>query len=111
MPLASEYFVALLLTVAIEIIVAVLFWYRNKESILSVVLVNLITNPLANFLVLFNSYTNLLPENTLIIIIEIGVVLAEWGLLVYALRLEPKKMLLLSVAMNVASYAVGLLIF
>jgi len=111
MPPISDYLFALLFTVTIELIVAAILGYRSKESILSVILVNVITNPLANYLVLVNSYVSVLPENTLIILIEIGVVFAEWGLLIYALRREPKKLLLLSIMMNLVSYLVGIVIF
>lgn len=111
MLLASKYLIALFATVSIELIVAFVLGYRNKVSISSVILVNLITNPLANFIVLFNSYIYLLPENVLVVIIEVSVVIAEWGLLVYMLRKEPKKLLLLSIAMNLASYVFGLFLF
>lgn len=111
MSLVSEYLIALFFTIAIEILVAVVFGYRNKVAILSVVLVNLITNPLANYIVLFNTYIHLLPENILVGILEISIVFAEWGLLVYTLKKEPRKLLLLSITMNMASYLFGLLLF
>jgi hypothetical protein len=111
MSLVSEYLIALFFTIAVEIIVAVVFGYRNKLAILSVVLVNLITNPLANYIVLFNTYTHFLPENILVGVLEISIVFAEWGLLVYTLKKEPRKLLLLSISMNMASYLLGLLLF
>ena len=103
---------ALLLTIAIEVIVALLFVLRSKQELWTVVLINVITNPLLNYLITVNGYFHLIPQTTILILcLEVAVVLVEWRLLVWVLRQSTKKMLLLSFVMNTCSYLAGLLIF
>jgi hypothetical protein len=103
---------ALLLTIAIEVIVALLFGLRSKQELWTVVLINVITNPLLNYLITVNGYFHLIPQTTILILcLEVAVVLVEWRLLVWVLRQSTKKMLLLSFVMNTCSYLAGLLIF
>jgi hypothetical protein len=103
---------ALLLTIAIEVIVALLFVLRSKQELWTVVLINVITNPLLNYLITVNGYFHLISQTTILILcLEVAVVLVEWRLLVWVLRQSTKKMLLLSFVMNTCSYLAGLLIF
>jgi hypothetical protein len=103
---------ALLLTIAIEVIVALLFGLRSKQELWTVVLINVITNPLLNYLITVNGYFHLISQTTILILcLEVAVVLVEWRLLVWVLRQSTKKMLLLSFVMNTCSYLAGLLIF
>ena len=103
---------ALILTIVIEVIIAWLFGLRSKRELLTVLLINVITNPLLNYLITVNGYFHLVSRtNLLILCLEVVVVLVEWRLLVWVLRQKVKKMLVLSVAMNAASYLAGLLIF
>jgi len=103
---------ALLLTIAIEVIVALLFGLRSKQELWTVVLINVITNPLLNYLITVNGYFHLISQTTILILcLEVAVVLVEWRLLVWVLRQSTKKTLLLSFVMNTCSYLAGLLIF
>jgi hypothetical protein len=103
---------ALLLTIAIEVIVALLFGLRSKQELWTVVLINVITNPLLNYLITVNGYFHLISQTTILILcLEVAVVLVEWRLLVWVLRQSTKKMLRLSFVMNTCSYLAGLLIF
>jgi len=103
---------ALLLTIAIEVIVALLFVLRSKQELWTVVLINVITNPLLNYLITVNGYFHLISQTTILILcLDVAVVLVEWRLLVWVLRQSTKKMLLLSFVMNTCSYLAGLLIF
>lgn len=107
-----NYLLALILTLAVELVVLILFGYRKKLEILVVILVNLITNPLLNFILLSNNYFGFLTVNSLtILLLEAAVVLVEWRFLVFALRKDPKKLLVLSLVMNICSYSVGFLSF
>ncbi len=103
---------ALLLTIAIEVATVWLLGLRSKPQLLTVVLINVITNPALNFIVLLNSFLGWIDQNTvLIIFLEVAVVVIEWKLLVYALRLKSGTMFLLSLVINTASSLAGLFIF
>jgi hypothetical protein len=104
--------VALVLTVVLEVLIAILFNYRKKSEISIIVLINIITNPLLNYLLAVNNYFNWLSINIFILILlEIIVVMVEWLFLRYAIRKNSKKLFLLSVVMNATSFIVGLLLF
>jgi len=109
--LTSNYLLTLLLTLVIEVLVALVFGYRNKFALLSIIFVNLITNPLLNYILWLNTssafFTTIITN---LILLEILVVLAEWLLLVFALRRSFKPLLLLSSAMNFVSFSVGLVL-
>ncbi len=103
---------ALFLTAAIEVGVAWLFRLRSKTDIITIILINVITNPALNYLLLVNGYFHLFRQTTiLLLILEAVVVLVEWRLLVYVFRKNVKSMLALAVVMNGFSYLAGLLIF
>ena len=103
---------ALLLTIVIEVVVAWLFGLRSKRELWTVVLINVITNPLLNYLIAVNGYFHLISQTTILILcLEVAVVLVEWRLLVWVLGQNSRKMLLLSFVMNACSYLAGLLIF
>jgi hypothetical protein len=99
---------ALVLTLIAEVPVSLLFGFRSRKDILSVVLINLITNPLANVLMILVSTSSWV---LLIILLEVLVILAEWWLLIYSLEGSKKKLFWMSVTMNVASILFGILIF
>ena len=104
--------IALALTVVIEIGIAWLLGLRSKTEIGTILLINVITNPALNYLMLVNTSFHLISRTSLLLLfLEAIVVLAEWLLLRYVLRHSLKRTLALSVAMNACSYAAGLLIF
>jgi len=106
------YVFALLLTIAIEVVVALFFGYRKKSEIATVIFINLITNSLLNYLLFIDSYFGTVQISTIaILILEIIVVLVEWLLLVFTLKQNQKKLFALSVVMNFCSYIAGVLIF
>ena len=108
----SDILLALTLTIIVEVIVAFLFGYKDRTSIQSIMLINLITNPVLNYLVSVLSFLGILPiGTTLILILEAFVVLIEWRLLMFALKKDWKSMLLLSLVMNMASYIIGIILF
>lgn len=99
----------LLLTLLIEISVALIFGYRNKFVLLSIILVNLITNPLLNYILWLNNSVGFFYITVInLILFEIAVVIVEWLLLVFALRKNYKSLLLLSFTMNFVSFIMGL---
>ncbi len=100
-------------TIAIETFVAFLFGYRDKFSIGIVILINVITNPAVNYLLLMDRVFHVLPYSlAFIIILELGVVLVEWAILMYSFDNRSKgKLLLLSFIMNLSSFVLGALFF
>ncbi len=110
--MSSNFLIALLLTIAIEVFIAILFGFRNKNLILAVVFINLITNPILNYFLLINNYFSFVFINTIILLIfEIIIILVEWLLLIFVLQQSPKKLLALSAVTNFCSYITGILIF
>lgn len=94
-------------TIVIEIIVVLLWKLRTGRALLSVVLVNVITNPLLNYGLWFLSLKGLKVTYATILIAEVVIVLVEWLLLMMLLKQPRLKLLLISVSMNVGSFAVG----
>lgn len=76
------------------------------------ILVNLVTNPSLNYLLFLNDRFGIIRHRfPLILFLELGVVLIEWALLVFALPGNKKSLFVLSFAMNACSYLTGVLIF
>ena len=102
--------ISLICTIVIEITFAFMLGYRKKDLI-NVLLVNILTNPLLNsVIVAINYYYGLEARNISLLILEILVVLVEG--FVYSKYLTKKNIngYLLSLVLNIASYGLGLLI-
>ena len=111
-PIAAALLPPLLLTILIEVSVGIILGYRIKVEMAAIALVNLVTNPLLNYLVILNNHYSFLTLSLPMVIgAEVAVVFAEWGLLVLALKGNPKKLFGLSLAMNACSYATGILVY
>lgn len=109
---SGSYLIALLLTIVIEVIIAIFFGYRKKSEIAAIIFINLITNPLINYLLIINGYLKIITISTAtILFLEMIVVLLEWLLLIFTLRQNSKKLFILSLVMNLCSYIAGVLIF
>jgi hypothetical protein len=105
------YITALILTLIVELAVAVLFGYKSKRELTGIAAVSLVTNPILNFIFLSNNYFAFLIVNVWsILIMESAIVLIEWLMLRYALNDKPIRLLLMSIAMNSCSYLAGLLL-
>ncbi len=107
----SDYLVALILTIIIEVGTAALLGYTSYVAIRTVVLLNLISHPLLSYLLALNGYFGFVDHRTAVVSLEILVVFGEWGGLLYVLREPPKKLFMLSLSMNLASFLIGLLLF
>ncbi len=102
--------ISLTCTIIIEVVVAFILKYRGKD-ILNIVLVNILTNPLLNsIIVAINYYYGLKARNIVLIILEILVVIVEGFM--YQQYLTKKKLngYILSLILNIASYEIGLLV-
>ncbi|PIR78571.1 MAG: hypothetical protein COU28_00885 [Candidatus Magasanikbacteria bacterium CG10_big_fil_rev_8_21_14_0_10_36_16] len=112
MSLISSYLLALFLTMVIELGVALFLGFRKKIEIIAIIFVNLLTNPILNYLLLVNNHFSFFKTNLLIILLlELLVVLAEWKLLLYIIQDKSSKIFKLSFVMNFCSYIVGVIIF
>lgn len=94
----------LVLTLIIEILLTCVFYFfiKNKSVFLTVILINLITNPALNFfLIIWRGAINLY-------LVEGLVVLVEFLLLAFSLPRQNKLLLfLLSLVINYCSFWVG----
>jgi hypothetical protein len=108
--LAVSMLLALALTLAVELSVAVLFGLRSRPQILAVVYVNLLTNPVLNLIA--DVVWSAAPSASVptFVVLEVVVVVVEWRVLLWAIGGRSRRLLLLATAMNAASLAVGLLL-
>lgn len=102
---------ALVLTVAIETVVAIALGFRGKKDLVALALINTITNPLLNYLIAVNGYFHLVSQNTaLTLVLESLVVIVEWRLLLHVLHRHSRSTFALSLLANASSFLIGLLI-
>ena len=102
---------SLILTIIIEVVIAIIIGIRNKKDILNVILVNMITNPIVNVVpIMLNIYVSLKARNISIYILEVLVFFTEG--LIYKMVLNYKKLnyFLISFILNLSSYGIGLIL-
>lgn len=110
--IGSSIFLALVITIIIECIVAIVLKHYKRSDLVSIVCINVVTNPLLNYLLWLNSdYQWFQLTWPIVILIEIIVVLVESGLLMFSLKKSLHESLLLSFVMNGVSYLAGILLF
>ncbi|XUW99889.1 MAG: hypothetical protein TUN42_08320 [Dehalogenimonas sp.] len=103
---------ALIITILIEGMIAYVLGFRTKKAFTTIALINMITNPVLNYLLLVNTSFELVSQNlALILFLEAMVVIVEWRLLAFALGQKSISMLRFSALINSGSFLVGLAIF
>ncbi len=107
----GRYLLALFLTLIIEGSIAYLLGLRTRQSLLAVAMINVITHVALNYLLLVLSYLGAGTSLALVIPLELGVVIAEWQMLAYALRAPQRRFLTISILANTTSFLVGVLLF
>jgi len=106
------FLIALSGTIVIESIVTWVFGFHKSKIYKVVFLINVITNLSLNLILFFNSYFGkIIPENLLILTLEVLIIIVEWCLLKYSLSVLSAKLFLLSLAMNLSSFLIGLMLF
>lgn len=107
---ARSYAIAFLLTLLLEVAVALVLGYRKRSEIVCVVAVNVFSHPLLVYLLCVIGSLRSAPISPLeILLFEAGVVLVEWQLLRFALPRQSKSQLFfLSLVMNGVSYISGI---
>ena len=113
MSAALQLLTALALTEAVELPLAALLGLRTRRALTTVALINLLTNPVLNYLgwVLARFGDGAAAPATAIPVLvaaEAVVVLIEWRLLLWVLGGASRRMLLVSLALNTASAGAGL---
>jgi hypothetical protein len=108
----SSYVTAFLATIVLELTTALALGFRQRSELASVVLVNGFTHPLLCYLLWVGGSLRSVPIGVWeIMLLEVGVVLAEWRLLCFALHWRRSWQLLgLSLAMNCVSFLAGVLL-
>jgi hypothetical protein len=107
-----DFMIALSLTILLELVVVIVFGFRERRAFFAVAAINFITNPLLNYSILIIRSLNLFRVDFFVLLIfELIVVLVEWRLLVFSVCGSAKKLLMLSLVMNLFSFASGLLLF
>ena len=100
-----------LITIFVELILAVLWGYRSRRDLLVVFLVNTLTNPAVTALRYLSGQK--VPSATLrtviLIVLEIAVLLSEWKLFQKFLS-KGRHFFLFSLSLNAASFGAGLLV-
>ncbi|HVP20955.1 MAG TPA: hypothetical protein VMS73_03740 [Anaerolineaceae bacterium] len=107
----SRYLFALLLTLVIEGAVAWLFGFRKGWSQLAVAMINCLTNPGLNLLLLILAWLGVEVRLQLVVLLEILVVVVEWRLLIYVFGNPKRRLFVLSLLANAASFLAGIWLF
>jgi hypothetical protein len=82
---------------------------RSASALATLVLINLMTHPVFTFCLWVNRAFNFTNPWLLLPVLEALVALVEWRLLYYVFRGSSSRMFLISISMNAASCAGGLL--
>jgi hypothetical protein len=107
-----NYAIAFLLTIVIEVAVAMVLGYRKRPEIACIVWVNVFSHPLLNYIIwTINSLSSVPIGIMWILLFEGCVAIIEWQLMCYALRrIKKSRLLVLSLTMNSASYIAGIVL-
>ena len=102
---------SLIITLIAELSIAIILKIKNKKDILNIILVNLLTNPLLNAIIIYiNVFYSIKARNISLIFLEILVIFIEG--FIYKKVLEYKKInaYLLSLILNLGSCVLGTII-
>lgn len=103
----------LLLTIIIELGIALLLGIKEKNDILNIIVINCITNPILNYIMMIVEYlfSNNMIIYFLLLIYEIIVIYLEYKFYRKKLVFKKISLLLLSTLLNLFSVILGLIIF
>jgi hypothetical protein len=111
MEVVGSYLWPFALSVVVEAAVAFLLGYRNRDMVVVVFFINLMTNPASNLLIRAGWCYHLLSGSVPFTIgLEVAVVIVEWRVLNYVFCGRSKSMFILSLLMNTASFIAGLFV-
>ena len=105
-----DYLIILLLGILGELCVTFLFGFKQKKQLATVALVNLVTQPAINYVLLLLESRNGDVTFNQVIFFEAVIILIEAGFLLLFLKRAPQKILILALVMNVVSFIIGRLL-
>lgn len=101
-------FRALLCTIIIEVIAAIVFKIRDKKDLINIVLVNCFTNPLVTMIPLYvNIKYGLMERHICLFLFEIFALLSEGFIYKKYLKFKKINPYLISVILNGCSFFIG----
>ena len=99
---------SLLITVIIEVLIALILKIKDKKDILNIILVNIFTNLLLNAIIIYiNIFYGIRERNVNLIFLEIFIVFIEGFVYSKVLRYKKFNVYLLSIILNLSSYILG----
>lgn len=102
---------SLIITLIIEIVLALSFKIKNKKDLLNILLVNLLTNPLLNSIIIsINIFIGIKARNITLFFFEIFIVFIEGFIYQKVLKYKKINPYLLSLILNFSSYFLGTII-
>ncbi len=104
---------SLVLTLAVELLTALLLQVRGRKNIVVIFLANLLTNPIVNYCAYWALYVfggHGLYSALIIAFLELAAVLAEYLIYKHLLSFERFGKLKLALLLNAASFSAGLII-
>lgn len=107
--LVTYMLICLILTIAIELLVAIIIGVKDKLDLINVILVNILTNPLLVSIVnIVNIYSkNITISYIVLAILEIVVVFVEGLIYKKYLKYNKVNAINLSIVLNICSYFIG----
>lgn len=101
----------LILTIIIEIVVAVFLKVKNKKDFLNIALVNILTNPIVvSVPVFFNIKYGVLERRIGLVVLEILTLIVEGTIYKKYINFKKINPYVLSLILNLSSYLIGELI-
>lgn len=97
----------LLVTIIIELLVALILKVKDKKDILNIILVNTMTNPLLVSLTVYITYNRIFNIVLSIIVLEFLVVLIEGFTYKKVLKYKKINPFILALILNFSSYFIG----
>jgi hypothetical protein len=109
----NDFLFALVATIIVEVSVGLLLGYRRAREVIAIVLVNVVTNPSLNYLLVANERWHLFVRSTASLLgLEAIIVVVEWALLMFALPYRKRRNLfVLSFVMNSCSCIAGAIVY
>lgn len=105
-------FLSLILTIILELLLAILIKIKNKESLLTIIWVNCLKNPIVVYITNISLLTtnNIVLTNTVLAFLEIAVVFVEGYLFKKYLKRIKISPYMFSLYLNGLSFSLGLLL-
>ena len=99
---------ALLITIILELVIAIIIGIKDKKDLLNVVLANAITNPFVTLVpIIVNLKYGYVARNIVFYVLEVLVVFIEGFIYKKVLKFKKLNYLLISLILNIASFGIG----